>query len=193
MDFFKEKNLWQIFKSSQVIPISKSNKWVSIIVVLIAFINGCFLTSQNLYEVVTLTSGTLFGVLITTLGFLVAGYTIFCTVIPLDLQKNMSSVIDEEIGLSYFNSFHFLFLRVFFYFVIFSSFLFLINFFQGSTGLIFFFIENTCFYFVINLIAYSLIAGITIFILMELMSFIFNIFQSVRSTLYWEKSKDKNE
>src|SRR5690606_11117147 len=193
MEFFKEKNLWQIFKSSQVIPISKSNKWISIIVALIAFINGCFLTSQNLYEVVVLTSGALFGILITTLGFLVAGYTIFCTVIPLDLQKNMSSVIDEDVGLSYFNSFHFLFLRVFFYFVIFSGFLFLINFFQGSTGLIFFFIENTCFYFLINLTGYTLIAWITIFILMELMSFIFNIFQSVRTTLYWEKSKDENE
>lgn len=193
MEFFKEKNLWQIFKSSQVIPISKSNKWISIIVASITFINGCFLTSQNLYEVVTVTSGTLFGVLITTLGFLVAGYTIFCTVIPLDLQKNMSSVIDEEVGLSYFNSFHFLFLRVFFYFVIFSGFLFLINFFHGSTGLIFFFIENKCFYFVINLTGYTLISGITIFILMELMSFIFNIFQSVRTTLYWEKSKDENE
>lgn len=190
MEFFKEKNLWHIFKSSQVIPISNYNKWISRIVALIAFINGYFLTSNQLYLVVTTTSGTLFGVLITTLGFLVAGYTIFCTVIPIDLQKEMSEAVDDDTGLSYFNLFHFLFLRVFFYFVAFSGFLFLINFFQGSSGLIFFLIDNHCFYFMINLLAYTLIAGITIFILMELMSFIFNIFESVRTTLHWEKGKD---
>src|SRR5690606_35744918 len=191
MEFFKEKNLWHIFKSSQVIPISPSNKWISRLVALIAFINGYFLTSQELYVAVTTNSATLFGILITTLGFLVAGYTIFCTVILIDLQKQMSSAIDKDTGLSYFNLFDFLILKVFFYFVVYSGFLFLINFFGGSTGLIFFFIENSCFYFILNLLGYTLIAGITVFILMELMSFIFNIFESVRTTLYWEKGKDK--
>ena len=181
------------FKSSQVIPVSSCNKWVSRTVALIAFINGYFLTSQQLYEVLTTTSGSLFGILITTLGFLVAGYTIFCTVIPIDLQKQMSSSFDKDTGLSYFNLFHFLFLRVFFYFVVFSGFLFLVNFFQGSTGLIFLLIENHCFFFMINLIGYTFIAGMTIFILMELMSFIFNIFESVRTTLYWENGKDNQK
>lgn len=193
MDFFKEKNLWHIYKSSQVISTSKYNTWIPRIIALIALINGFFLTSQQLYVVVTTTSGTLFGVLITTLGFLVAGYTIFCTVIPIELQKKMSKLIDDDTGLSYFNLFHFLFLRVFFYFVVFSSFLFLVNFFQGSSGIIFYFVENHCIYFLINLIAYTFIVGMTMFLLMELMSFIFNIFESVRTTLYWENGNDNND
>ncbi|WP_159516822.1 hypothetical protein [Acinetobacter sp. 18QD2AZ41W] len=193
MDFLNERNLWQIYLKSRVIPTSKINKWGTFAITLISFINGAFLSNQELYEVIKTTSGSLFGVLITTLGFLVAGYTIFCTVLPVDLQKQMMIAIDEDTNLSYLKKFHFLFLRVFFYFVVFSGFLFLVNFFQGSSGLIFHFIENPCFFFSLNLVGYTLISGFTVFLLFELMSFIFNIFESVRSALNWEKIKEKNK
>lgn len=135
-------------------------------------------------------SGSLFGVILTTLGFLVAGYAIFCTVLPLELQKQMMDAIDKETNLTYIKKFHFLFLRVFFYFVVFSGILFVINFFQGSSGLIFKLTSKDCVFFSINFIGYCFIISFTIFLLTELMSFIFNIFESVRSALNWEKIID---
>ncbi|WP_407488725.1 hypothetical protein [Acinetobacter baumannii] len=190
MDFFKERNLWQIYRESRVIPISKINKYITLLILLIAILNGITLSTSELYEVIKITSGSLFGVILTTLGFLVAGYTIFCTVLPLELQKQMMDTIDEETNLTYIKKFHFLFLRVFFYFVVFSGILFIINFFQGSSGLIFKLTSNNCVLFALNFVVYCFIISFTIFLLTELMSFIFNIFESVRSALNWEKIID---
>lgn len=190
MDFFKERNLWQIYRESRVIPISNINKYITLLVLLIAILNGITLSTSELYEVIKSTSGSLFGVILTTLGFLVAGYAIFCTVLPLELQKQMMDAVDKETNLTYIKKFHFLFLRVFFYFVVFSGILFVINFFQGSSGLIFKLTSKDCVFFSINFIGYCFIISFTIFLLTELMSFIFNIFESVRSALNWEKIID---
>lgn len=67
---------------------------------LIAILNGITLSTSELYEVIKSTSGSLFGVILTTLG-LVAGYAIFCTVLPLELQKQMMDAIDKETNLTY--------------------------------------------------------------------------------------------
>ncbi|CDM71354.1 hypothetical protein VXG46_001934 [Acinetobacter baumannii] len=163
MDFFKERNLWQIYRESRVIPISKINKYITLLILLIAILNGITLSTSELYEVIKITSGSLFGVILTTLGFLVAGYTIFCTVLPLELQKQMMDTIDEETNLTYIKKFHFLFLRVFFYFVVFSGILFIINFFQGSSGLIFKLTSNNCVFFALNFVGYCFIISFTIF------------------------------
>lgn len=74
---------------------------------LIAILNGITLSTSELYEVIKSTSGSLFGVILTTLGFLVAGYAIFCTVLPLELQKQMMDAIDKETNLTYIKKFHF--------------------------------------------------------------------------------------
>jgi len=193
MDFLQERNLWQIYRESRVIPTSNINKGITLVMLFIAVSNGMSLSTNELYEVIKTTSGSLFGVLLTTLGFLVAGYTIFCSVLPIKLQMKMMDVIDEETNLSYLKKFHFLFLRIFFYFVVFSGVLFIINFFQGSSGLLMKLVQEDSPVFTINLIGYSFIFTFTIFLLLELMSFIFNIFESVRTALNWQKILDSKK
>lgn len=190
MDFLKERNLWQIYRESRVISTSWINKGLTLLMLFLAFMNGLSLSTNELYVATTTTSSSLFGVLLTTLGFLVAGYTIFCSVLPIDLQKAMMSVIDEETNLSYLKKFHFLFLRVFFYFVVFSGVLFVINFFQGSSGLLVKLLVEDIQYYIINLVGYCIVFTFTIFLLLELMSFIFNIFESIRAALNWQKIVD---
>lgn len=112
MDFFKERNLWQIYRESRVIPISNINKYITLLVLLIAILNGITLSTSELYEVIKSTSGSLFGVILTTLGF--SGWVCnFCTVLPLELQKQMMDAIDKETNLTYIKN-SILFLRVFF-------------------------------------------------------------------------------
>jgi hypothetical protein len=43
---------------------------------------------ETSYSKINELSSFLFSPIFATLGFLVAGYTIFCTISPLDLQKN---------------------------------------------------------------------------------------------------------
>lgn len=193
MDFLKERNLWQIYRESRVISTSCLNKYLTLLMLCVALANGLSLSTNELYVATTTTSSSLFGVLLTTLGFLVAGYTIFCSVLPIDLQKKMMNVIDEETNLSYLKKFHFLFLRVFFYFVVFSGILFVINFFQGNSGLLVKFLVEDIQYFIINLVGYCLVFTFTIFLLLELMSFIFNIFESIRTALSWQKILDDKQ
>jgi hypothetical protein len=193
MDFFKERNLWQIYRESRAIPTSNINKYLTLFMLFISILNGVSLTNEELYKVIEITSSSLFGVLLTTLGFLITGYTIFCTVLPIELQKQMMVVVDEETNLSYIKKFHFLFLRVFFYFIIFSGILFIISFFQGNSGLIFKLTDNDCVFFIFNLVGYCFILSFTVFLLLELMSFIFNIFESVRTALNWAKVSGKKD
>ena len=128
----EEKNIREIYKKSKVIPLSNFNKFFPLAMGLIFFLillanNTSIETSYTkINELVSF----LFSAIFATLGFLVTGYTIFCTITPLDLQKKMIAHTDKKTGLLFFKKVHFIFVRVFIYFILFSFSLFIIYLFK---------------------------------------------------------------
>jgi len=198
----EEKNIREIYKKSKNIKLSDFNKFFPISLGLFFFF---ILTINNVdietsYNKINELVSFLFSSLFATLGFLVAGYTIFCTITPLDLQKKMIEYTDKKTGLIFFKKVHFTFIRVFIYFIIFSFSLFIIYFFKDlnlSLGNDTFEIDSLrVIYKYTNYLVLTFLATGTTFLFCELSSFIFNIYNSVATTLHWlinNKSDSNND
>ncbi|WP_148334301.1 hypothetical protein [Acinetobacter lwoffii] len=187
----EEKNIREIYKKSKAIPLSNFNRFFPISLGLFFFfiltINDASIETS--YTKINELVSFLFSSLFATLGFLVAGYTIFCTITPLDLQKKMIEYTDNKSGLIFFKKVHFTFIRVFIYFIIFSFLLFIIYFFKDlnlSLGNDTFKIDTLRdIYKYTNYLVLTFLAAGTTFLFCELSSFIFNIYNSVATTLHW--------
>lgn len=199
----EEKNIREIHKNSKTIPLSNFNKFFPLTLGLIFFLalRTNEISIEASYMKINELVSFLFSSLFATLGFLVAGYTIFCTITPLELQKKMIEYTDKKTQLIFFKKVHFTFIRVFIYFILFSFLLFIIFLFKDlnlSFGKNFIPIETlrNIYKYTNYLILTFLITGTT-FLFCELSSFIFNIYNSVATTLHWliqnQSNSNKNE
>lgn len=187
----EEKNIREIYKKSKVIPLSNFNKFFPLTIGLIFFLillanNTSIETSYTkINELVSF----LFSAIFATLGFLVTGYTIFCTITPLDLQKKMIAYTDKKTGLIFFKKVHFTFIRVFIYFISFSFLLFIIHLFKDLNLVYetkYITIESLSnIYRYINYVILAFLVSGTTFLFCEISSFIFNIYNSIATTLGW--------
>lgn len=187
----EEKNIRDIYKKSKVIPLSNFNKFFPITIGIIFFVililnNTSIETSYaKINELVSF----LFSAIFATLGFLVTGYTIFCTITPLDLQKKMIAYTDKKTGLIFFKKVHFTFIRVFIYFISFSFLLFIIYLFKDLNLVYetkYITIESLSnIYRYINYVILAFLVSGTTFLFCEISSFIFNIYNSIATTLGW--------
>lgn len=190
-ELLQEKNLREIYTKSKTIPISNFNTYFPVVVgaIFLFILHIGNVSIETSYSKINELSSFLFSPIFATLGFLVAGYTIFCTISPLDLQKKMIKYTDEKTKLIFFKKVHFTFIRVFIYFIVFSFLLFLIFFFKDlnlDLGKSIFKIDTLreIYKYTNYLILTLLITGAT-FLFCELSSFIFNIYNSVATTLHW--------
>lgn len=187
----EEKNIRDIYKKSKVIPLSNFNKFFPITIGIIFFVililnNTSIETSYaKINELVSF----LFSAIFATLGFLVTGYTIFCTITPLGLQKKMIAYTDKKTGLIFFKKVHFTFIRVFIYFISFSFLLFIIYLFKDLNLVYetkYITIESLSnIYRYINYVILAFLVSGTTFLFCEISSFIFNIYNSIATTLGW--------
>lgn len=131
-ELLQEKNLREIYTKSKTIPLSNFNTYFPVVVgaIFLFILHIGNVSIETSYSKINELSSFLFSPIFATLGFLVAGYTIFCTISPLDLQKKMIKYTDEKTKLIFFKKVHFTFIRVFIYFIVFSFLLFLIFFFK---------------------------------------------------------------
>jgi hypothetical protein len=187
----EEKNIREIYKKSKTIPLSNFNKFFPLTTGLIFFL---FLAINNTsietsYTKINELVSFLFSAVFATLGFLVTGYTIFCTITPLDLQKKMIAYSDKKTGLLFFKKVHFTFIRVFIYFISFSFFLFIIYLFKdlnidiAKTFISIDYLQDI--YRYTNYIVLLFLISGTTFLFCEISSFIFNIYHSIATTLSW--------
>lgn len=187
----EEKNIREIYKKSKVIPLSNFNKFfpltMGLIFFLILLVNNTSIETS--YTKINELVSFLFSAVFSTLGFLVTGYTIFCTITPLDLQKKMIAYTDKKTGLLFFKKVHFTFIRVFIYFISFSFFLFIIYLFKDlniSIAINFISIDSLQdIYKYTNYIILAFLISGTTFLFCEISSFIFNIYHSIATTLGW--------
>jgi hypothetical protein len=118
-DFLKEKSLWDIFLASRKIKKTKFN---------LAFTTATFiLTSlycyfekdtQNIHNTLTKLVDVGLNCSVGLLGFLIAGFTVFATLVKPELLLVMAQRIEKTSGLSFLKYSFFTFTRTFIYFLI---------------------------------------------------------------------------
>lgn len=196
-DLTKEKKLWDIYLASRRIPFSRFNFWTTFLV-FAALVLNCVLSDQPLEETLGIVrQASSDGILmsLSTLGFLLAGFTIFATISQPELSLAMAAIIDESTGLSYLKRTYFLFLRVFIYYLVFAIICLFIVMFGHSGGLIDILVSLSpssehLRYILING-SYIIVFTGYFFLIIQLKSFVFNIYHSVMTALRWHAENTK--
>lgn len=191
-ELLKEKNLLQIYKEARKIPFSRFNKIILVSFTIIFVVNGLFIDNKDLFEKINSVTSLLIGVVVSTMGFLIAGYTIFCTVMTPELSLKMDSCKGKYLP-SLLKEAHFLFIRVFLYYLIYTFLLICVLALGGSSGIGIELIQGTAnFHYTIyltNLITYIVLFSGAVFLILQLASFIFNIYHTIMTTLAYEAVK----
>ena len=191
-DLTKEKKLWDIYIASRRIPFSRLNAITTALVFILLVVNS-WLTTQPVEETIELVrdlSNTGLAVTLSTLGFLLAGFTIFATVSQPSLSLRMAEIPHPISGLSYLKHNYFVFLRVFIYYLLFSIFCLIIIVFGHKGGLVPLLASYSPYpdqvKFAVVKASYVLLFTGYYFLIMQLKSFIFNIYHSVMTSLRWK-------
>nr|WP_281459823.1 hypothetical protein [Pseudomonas sp. P13] len=187
-----EKDLWSIYLAARKIPSSRFNI-VTTWVFLLALVIQVYFFPQGIeaqVEIIRRYAEFGFNAALTTMGFLVAGFTIFATLSDPDLFIKMGQKLHPETKISWLKHNFFLFVRVFIYFMIFIVLCLVIMVFGSKSGLASSLISLSDsaakLRIVIAAVAYVTLMTGFYFILMQLKSFIFNMHHAVMTSLKWK-------
>ncbi|WP_254508241.1 hypothetical protein [Anatilimnocola floriformis] len=198
-DLLKEKTLFALYRNSLKIPFSRFNFWISCVGGLSAFVASLWtvkctdlLDSLSAISVIGISSS------ISLLGFLLAGFSFFASVSDRLLFCRMAE-LHHECGLSYLKYNFLVFMRVFVEYLVFSvvSLLVLVLLQKGTP-----FREQCGPLFdawlwpnwvslpvlpgtILGALLMSSYVGFFLFLLLQLKSFIFNIYHVVMTNIRW--------
>jgi hypothetical protein len=187
----KEKKLWDIYIASRRIPASKFNFLSTLIVTILLVVSVWIGDGQirNTIETIRKFTEIGLGVSLSTLGFLLAGFTIFATVSQPLLLVSMAKINHPDSGLSYLKHNFFIFIRVFIYYLVFAGFCLIVMIFGHKKGLVSILASlspnpEKIIFILVNGTYIVLFAGYY-FLLMQLKSFVFNIYHAVMTSIRW--------
>ncbi len=190
----EEKSLLEIYKKSRRIPFNSFNFWSTIVVVVMVAIQYCLLdiSITEKLKLVREFSVMAVGITTTVLGFLLAGFTIFATISQPDMLVAMSQHREQKSGLSFLKYNFFIFMRVFIYYMAYAVFCIFILIFAIKGGVIHYLVNiSPISHEIIEwLVGFSYVAlyGGMFFLLMQLKSFIYNVYHSVMTAIRWKAS-----
>jgi hypothetical protein len=191
-DLTKEKNLWQIYLASRRIPSTIFNRFFLIISAILISLD-IFLSDLKLDYILSEIkqwASLGFQAGLTTLGFLIAGFTIFATISKPSLSIAMAQIENKKFGISHLKKNYFVFMRVFIYYIVFCFFCLFLLFFAKKDGVLFLFLELFPSSNSLKDVGFRLTLVILlvfhVFILLQLKSFVFNTYHSVMTSLRWE-------
>jgi len=190
----EETSLLQIYNKSRRIPFNSFNFWSTIVVVVMVAIQYCLLdiSITEKLKVVREFSVMAVGITTTVLGFLLAGFTIFATISQPDMLVAMSQHREQKSGLSFLKYNFFIFMRVFIYYMAYAVFCIFILIFAIKGGVIHYLvnispISHEIIEWLVGL-SYVVLYGGMFFLLMQLKSFIYNVYHSVMTAIRWKAS-----
>lgn len=191
-DLTSEKSLWDVYKLSRRILPSKFQVFIVVTVTVFLAFNSFILTDDNslVLKDVRKWAEMGFNFSITTLGFLIAGFTIFATISKPKMMLAMMDHKNNETGLPTLKYNFFAFMKVFIAYILFS-FLFLTIVLFGQKGG---FVSNVidllphsdCIKSISIKTFYTIVGGSFVYLLLLLKSFVFNIYAIVMNFLRWE-------
>lgn len=191
-----DKNLIDLYKSSRIIPFSQKNKKIVCCLGVISLFSSIGITSIELFEHIESLSSSLLGTIATITGFLIAGYTIFCSVMSPKLSLLLFALGKVEHNMSELKKTHLNLIRVFIYCLFFLILLILISAFSGTNNLFYIIVSNffknheTIFYLT-NYITFNIIVIYSLFLIIQLGVFIFNIYHAIMTALVAYPELDK--
>ncbi|QJQ94824.1 MULTISPECIES: hypothetical protein [Halomonadaceae] len=191
-DLTSEKSLWDVYKLSRRILPGKFQVFVVLGSVALLIANAMFFAREEsvLLADVRKWSEMGFEFAITTLGFLIAGFTIFATLSKPKMMLAMMGHINKETGLPTLKYNFFAFMKVFIAYIAFSLVYLLIVLFGQQGGLVSNVVSvlphSDCIRMILIKTSYAIIGGSFVYLLMLLKSFVFNIYAIVMNFLRWE-------
>jgi len=207
-DLLKEGSLWAFFRKSLRIKRSKRNLIFALIVGVFAFSvtipeSRAGILASQIHSL----SLIVLGATVSLLGFLIAGFSFFATVSDKAMFCRMAEHIHKASGLSYLKFNLFIFMRVFTEYLLMSLFaLIAVVVFSpdsASRTTIRRWTRDTTWPGFLNInhpmdaaflaVVLSVLVGLFVYLLMELGSFIFNVYYVVMTTIVWEMEKEKDK
>ncbi|MBO8086985.1 MAG: hypothetical protein J7D61_13180 [Marichromatium sp.] len=191
-DLTSEKSLWDVYKLSRRILPSKFQVSIVITVTVLLALNSFMLTDDNsvLLQDVRKWAEMGFNFSITTLGFLIAGFTIFATLSKPKMMLAMMDHINKETGLPTLKYNFFAFMKVFIAYILFSFLFLTIVLFGQKDGFLGNAIEllphSDCIKSILIKTFYAIVGGSFVYLLLLLKSFVYNIYAIVMNFLRWE-------
>lgn len=194
-DLLREKGLWSVYWTSLKIPFSRWNIGLGCISAIVIFLL-CFRTASAgaLADQLQAMATIAFPLAVGQLGFLLAGFSFFATVADKSLLCRMADKQHEKSGLSYIKYNFLVFMRVFveylaFTFIAFAAIVLL----SKGIGLREYLSDALDGWPkakpIIATTAYALFNGAIVYLLMQLASFIYNIYHVVMTSIRWELQK----
>lgn len=188
----EEKSLWAVYIKARRIPFNYFNFWSTILVTVLIALQYCLLdiSIDDKLKVVRDFASMAMGIVVSVLGFILAGFTIFATISQPEMFVAMSKHRHESSGLSYLKNNFFIFMRVFIYYLIYTIFCLSILVFGIKGGLIHVLSSFSPISSEINewLVgaAYIILHAGLFFLFTQLKSFIFNVYHSVMTAIRWK-------
>ncbi len=187
-----EKSLWHVYKLSRRILPSKLQVFTVLATMLCLGVNAFVLVDNDALLLKDLRKwaemGFNFG--ITTLGFLIAGFTIFATLSKPKMMLAMMEHTNKETGLRTLKYNFFAFMKVFIAYISFSLvYLFIVLMGQPDgvmANVISLLPNSSCVKSSVIKASYLIIGSSFVYLLLLLKSFIFNIYAIVMNSLRWE-------
>ena len=192
-DLLREKSLWAVYVRSRSIPFSWLNNAAGVIVAIAIGVASCWSASMaNVADHLSALSVLAFNTSISLLGFLLAGFSFFATVSDKSMFCRMAEVQHKESGLSYLKYNFYVFMRVFFEYSVVAVVSFLLAvILQPDSGtrivltrLLDDILPTRAGIWVLSG-ALGLLAGSFAYLLLQLKSFIFNVFHVVMTSIRW--------
>ncbi|WP_130928778.1 hypothetical protein [Pseudomonas sp. Sample_20] len=192
----EEKSLWAVYLRARRIPFNSFNIWTTIAVVGLVTAQYCVLeiSLDEKLKIVREFSSIAMGIVVSVLGFLLAGFTIFATISQPDMLVAMSRHRHEKSGLSYLKNNFFIFIRIFIYYLVYTVTCLLITVFGVKGGLLYKLISMSPIGCHIEEwlvgVSYVFLYGGMFFLMMQLKSFIYNVYLSVMTAIRWRAMQD---
>lgn len=187
-----EKSLWAIYVKARRIPFSSFNFWMTFIVFILVTLQYCMLeiSLDEKLKIVREFSTMALGVVVSVLGFILAGFTIFATISQPDMLVAMSKHRHDKSQLSFLKNNFFIFMRVFIYYLVYTVFCLLVIVFAIKGGLVHKIIQLSPISWkitewLVGMAYVTLYAGM-FFLLMQLKSFIYNVYHTVMTAIRWK-------
>jgi len=195
-DLTSEKSLWDIYKLSRRITTNKVQIFIVVFVVVALSLNAFVLQEDNLIILKNTREWAELGFSfsITTLGFLITGFTIFATLSKPKMMLAMMDHMNKETGLPTLKYNFFTFMRVFIAYILFSLVYLSIILFGQKGGFISNLLElipnQQCLKVTLIKTAYVIIGSSFVYLLLMLKSFVFNIYATIMNFLRWEYTQE---
>jgi hypothetical protein len=198
-DLLQEKTLWDVYKQSRRIPFSrKTNVVATIVAGLLVYMASAFLGDSKPGSLVDATNSlaeTGLSASIGLLGFLLAGFAFFATVSDKSMFFRMAEATHSKSGLSFLKYNFYGFMRVFCEYLLFALSCLLITQVTEPGSAVREFLSSMLDKSVEQrrqcaAVALGGLFGAFVYILMQLKSFIFNVYHVVMTSIRWSLEEE---